>query len=152
MNVGTAYFVSQTVDHQTELFFENPNFLGLRSQIEPNILGAFWVFSAKLSAPVLVQWVPCPFFPLFNHYIYKKLNLYIHIPNIYLGLGFEFEFGPQRIRDLAFVCPWSVVSDKHLYSLTLNLHILLPVYFAMHGEIAYKKSTVLGPKTFVIFR
>ena len=28
---------------------------------------------------------------------------YIHIPDIYLGLGFEFE--PQRIRDLAFVCP-----------------------------------------------
>ena len=27
--------------------------------------------------------------------------LYIHILNIYLG----FEFGPQRIRDLAFVCP-----------------------------------------------
>jgi hypothetical protein len=30
----------------------------------------------------------------------KKINLYIHIPNIYLG----FEFGLQRIRDLAFVC------------------------------------------------
>ena len=27
------------------------------------------------------------------------------IPNIYLGLGVEFEFGPQRIRDLAIVCP-----------------------------------------------
>ena len=26
--------------------------------------------------------------------------MYQH-PNIYLGLGFEFEFGPQRIRDLA---------------------------------------------------
>ena len=28
-------------------------------------------------------------------------------PNIYLGLGFEFEFefGPQRIRNLAMVCP-----------------------------------------------
>ena len=26
-------------------------------------------------------------------------------PNIYLGLGFEFEFGPQRIRDIAIVCP-----------------------------------------------
>jgi hypothetical protein len=32
-----------------------------------------------------------------------KLSLYIHIPNIYLQLGFE--FGPQRIGDLAFVCP-----------------------------------------------
>ena len=60
--------------------------------------GAFAV-----SAPVLVQWVPCPCFPLFNHYFYRKLSLYIHIPNIYLQLGFEFE--PQRIGDLAFACP-----------------------------------------------
>ena len=43
--------------------------------------------------------VPC--FSSFNHYFYKKLSLYIHIPNTYLGLGFE--FGPQRIRDLAFM-------------------------------------------------
>ena len=27
----------------------------------------------------------------------------IHIPKTYLGLGFEFE--PQRIRDLDFMCP-----------------------------------------------
>ena len=32
----------------------------------------------------------------------KKI-IYIHIPNIYLGLGFE--FGLQRIRDLVFMCP-----------------------------------------------
>ena len=30
-----------------------------------------------------------------------------NIPNVYLGLGFE--FGPQRFRDLAFVCPYSLV-------------------------------------------
>jgi hypothetical protein len=36
-------------------------------------------------------------------FFYKNLSLYIHIPNVYLG--FEFEFGQQRIRDLAFVCP-----------------------------------------------
>ena len=59
--------------------------------------GAFVVFSAKLSVPIFVQWVPCPCFPLFSHYFYKKLSLYIHMPNVYLGLGFE--FGPQRIRD-----------------------------------------------------
>ena len=34
--------------------------------------GAFGVFLAKLSAPILVQWVPCPIFPLFNHYFYKN--------------------------------------------------------------------------------
>ena len=35
----------------------------------------------------------------------KELSLYIYIriPNTYLGL--EFEFGPQRIRDLPFMCP-----------------------------------------------
>ena len=45
----------------------------------------------------------CPCFPLINHYLKKKLNLYFQIPNTYLGLGFE--FGPQKIWDLAIVCP-----------------------------------------------
>ena len=45
----------------------------------------------------------------------KKLSLYFHIPNIYLGPG----FGPQRIRDLAFVCPWSSLSK---YNRKLNYH------------------------------
>jgi hypothetical protein len=26
----------------------------------------------------------------------QKLSLYIQIPKIHLGLGFEFEFGPQK--------------------------------------------------------
>ena len=79
-----------------EAFFHwNPELLGLGRQIGQIHFGAFGVFSAELSVPILVQWVPCPWFPLFNHYIYKKVSLYIHIQNIYLGLGFE--FGPQRI-------------------------------------------------------
>ena len=95
-----------------EAFFHwNPKLLGLGRQIGQINSGAYGVFSAELSAPILVQSVPCPCFPLFNHYFYKKLTLYIHIPNIYLGLGFEFEFGLQRIRDLAFVCsPWQKIS------------------------------------------
>ena len=56
--------------------------------------GAFGVFSAELSAHILVQWVLCQCFLLFNHYFYKKLSLYIHIPNVYLGFGFE--FGQQK--------------------------------------------------------
>ena len=56
-----------------------------------------------LSAPIVLLWVPCPWFPFYDHYFYKKLSLCIHIHNIYLGL--EFEFGPQIIMDLAFVCP-----------------------------------------------
>ena len=39
--------------------------------------------------------------PLF---LQKTKSLYPH-PQIYLGLGFEFEFGPQRNGDLAFLCP-----------------------------------------------
>ena len=71
-------------------FYWNPELLELGRQIGQINSVAFGIFSAKLSAPILVQWVPCPCFPLFNHYFYNKLSLYIHIPNIYLGLGFEF--------------------------------------------------------------
>jgi hypothetical protein len=83
-------------------FCQNPKLLGLGQQFKQIHFGAFGVFSANLSAPILLQRVPCPCFQLINHYFYKKLSLYIQIPNICLGLGFE--FGPQKIRDLASVC------------------------------------------------
>ena len=92
-----SWIRARTTDTQRELFSENPKLLGLGRQIGPKNLGAFGVFLANLSAPILVLWVPCPCFPLINHfkhYFYKKLSLYIQIPNIYLGLVFEFEFGP----------------------------------------------------------
>ena len=78
---------------------------------------AFWVLPTRLSAPILVQWVPYPCFPLFHYYFYKNLSLYIHIPNIYLELGFE--FGPQENRDLAFVCPLFVLWE---YSQSSDIH------------------------------
>ena len=63
----------------------------------------FWgLFSQTISthfdteSPISILSIIQPLF-LFQ----KKLSLYIQIPNIYLG----YEFGPQRIRDLAFVCP-----------------------------------------------
>ena len=77
-------------------FYWNLELLGLGRQIGQMNTRAFGVFSAKLSAPILLQ-------SMFS--IIKKLSLYIYIPNIYLGSGFEFEFGLQRIRDLAIVCP-----------------------------------------------
>ena len=96
-----------------EAFFHwNPELLGLGRQIGQINSGAFGVFSVKLSAPILVQ---C--FPLFKHYFYKKLSLYIHIPNIYLGL--EFEFGLQRIWDLAFVCVCVVRGRRYTNCKTL---------------------------------
>ena len=85
-------------------FHQNPKVMGLGRQFVQINFPAFGAFSADLSAPILVQWVPCPCFPLINHYFYNKLSLYIRIQKIYLGLGFEFEFGPQRVRDLAIVC------------------------------------------------
>ena len=45
----------------------------LDRQIGPKFFGAFGVFSADLSVPILVLWVPCPCFPLNNHYFYRKL-------------------------------------------------------------------------------
>ena len=72
-----------------------------------------------------------PFFPLINHYFYKKLILYIQIPNIFLGLGFEFEFGPQRIRDLAIVCPWFWVTSAFL-SMQLCLASFEPSSWVNH--------------------
>ena len=80
--------------------------------------GAFDVLSAKLSAPILVQWVPCPWFSLF---LQKPKHLYPH-PNYYLGLGFE--FGPQRIRNLAFVWfePQNSLTESSSRCLLMFLH------------------------------
>ena len=33
------------------------------------------------------MWFPCPCFPLFHHYFYKKLSLYIKHSNTYFGNG-----------------------------------------------------------------
>ena len=52
---------------------------------------------------------PLPVFPLFNHYFYKK-KLRLISTFVYLELGFE--FWPQRIRDIAFLCPYSVYYRK----------------------------------------
>ena len=51
---------------------------------------AFGVFSVEI---ISTHFGTC--LPLFNQYFYKKLSLYSHILNIYMG----FEFGPQRCRD-----------------------------------------------------
>ena len=63
-----------------------------------------WVFSAQLSALIFGTVSPLSMFSIIQPlFLQKTLSLYTHIPNIYLGLGFE--FGPQRIRELSFVCP-----------------------------------------------
>ena len=59
-----------------EAFHWTPEFLCLGRQIGQINFGAFGVFWAK---PMLVQWVPCPCFPLFNHYFYKIFGIEIWI-------------------------------------------------------------------------
>ena len=66
-------------------FHQNPKGLGLGRQFGQIKFGAFGVISAALSAPIL----------LLVHVFYLQKTLY--------PMGFE--FGPQRIRALAIVCP-----------------------------------------------
>ena len=102
----------RTTDVQWSLFSLKSKLLGLGRQIGQINSEAFAVFSVELSAPVLVLWVPCPcFLPLFNHYFKKKLNFYIHIPNIYLGLEFEFGLRVSVVRAFAKVTVYKS-SDK----------------------------------------
>ena len=88
------------------LFSWNPELLCLCRQIGQVNSEAFGVFLAKIISTILVQWVLCPCFPLFNHHCYKKINT----PNFHLGLGFE--FGTQRL-----VIPWR-------YSIWLEMVLL----------------------------
>ena len=91
-----------TTDAQpNEAFFHwNPELLGLGGQIGQTNSGTFGVFSAKLST----QWVPCPFFLLFNHYFYKKnyiqIQLFIWYICTYL-LWIGIWIWAAKIRDLA---------------------------------------------------
>ena len=84
---------TQTTNSQRSLFIEIPNFWAWGDKLGWNFLGYFgYLFSANLSAPILVLLVPCPCSPLVSHFFYKKLSLYIQIPNIWdwdLNLGFS---------------------------------------------------------------
>ena len=52
---------------------QNPKVLGLSRQFGQIDFGVFGVFSANYQpAPILVKWVPCPCFPLINHYFKKN--------------------------------------------------------------------------------
>ena len=96
-----GWFKARITDTQRELFFKNPQLLGLGRHFGMKFFKAVGVvFSAGLSAPILALWVPCPCFPLLNHYFSIKLSHHIQLPNIYLGVGFE--FGLQRIWDFTF--------------------------------------------------
>ena len=95
--------LSRTTDYRRPMKHFFIKTLGLGQTIWADKFWGIWGIFGWFSAPIFVLWVPCPCFPLFHHYFYEKLSLYIHIPNTHLGLGFE--FCPQRIKNLAFVCP-----------------------------------------------
>ena len=100
--IGLMSTITDYLRTPGESFFQKSRILGLGKHVGLKHLGKFRVFLADLSEPIFVLWVPCPCFPVINHYFYKKVS---NIPNINLGMGFEFQFGPQRIRDLAVVRP-----------------------------------------------
>ena len=84
-------------------FIKIPNFWALAD----NLTDKFW------DILTIIKWFISIHFgtasPLFRFSInqpsfLQKLNLYIQIQNIYLGLGLKFEFGLQRIKNLAIVC------------------------------------------------
>ena len=77
-------------------FHRNLKFWGLNRLFGRINFGAFGVFLADLSVPILVLWVSFPCFPSINHYFLKKSRLYIQITIIHLGL--RLESGPQRIK------------------------------------------------------
>ena len=74
----SAVALKYLADHGLQTPNWNPELLGLGRQIGQINFGASRVFSAKLSAPILVHWVPCPYFSLFNHYFYKKTRLKVN--------------------------------------------------------------------------
>ena len=61
--ISPEWIKTRTTDAQWSLFFHRkPRLLGLGRQIGQIHFSAFGVFSADLSAPILVLWVPCPCF------------------------------------------------------------------------------------------
>ena len=70
------YMYTRTTDTQRGVFFcENPKLLGLGRQIGMKSFGAFGVFSANLSAPILIQRVLCSRSALFMFSMNQPLIL-----------------------------------------------------------------------------
>jgi hypothetical protein len=81
------HIVSTELQTPNEAFFHwNPELLGLGRQIRQINSGAFGVFWAELSAPILAQWVIFPCFSIIQPlFLQKTKPLYPH-PNLF-GIG-----------------------------------------------------------------
>ena len=108
MRLKKVFEFYQGLRTPNEAFFHcNPELLGLGRLIGQISSGAFGVgiFGKNYEHPFWYSESLAHVFHYSTNISTKELSLYPKY--IYLGLGFE--FGPQRIRDLAFVCPQSVV-------------------------------------------
>ena len=69
---------SQSIKPRTtdtrRVFFKNLKLFSLGRQIGLKFNEAFQVLSAELSAPILALCVPCPCFPLINHFSVFRYN------------------------------------------------------------------------------
>ena len=96
------WLYSRTTDAQWSLFSLKFQTFRLGQTIwADNFWGNWGIFGQLISTHFC--------FPLINHYLYKKLGLYIKIPIIYLGLGFK--YGP-RVSVVCALAPWSVSSNN----------------------------------------
>ena len=97
---------TRTTYVQWSLFQWNPELLG--RQIGQINSGAFGVFSAQIWAPILVKWVPCPCFSLFNHYFYKKTRpLFPHPKKL-----FEIRVWIWAAKNYGFILRVSIVHES----------------------------------------
>ena len=85
----------RTTDVQWSLFSFKCRSFGLGQTNQADKFLGIWVIFGRTISTHFGTVSPLSIFSIFNHF-YKKLCLYIPIPNIYLRLGFEFEL--QRIR------------------------------------------------------
>ena len=83
---ASAELMVQTKDYGRPMkpfFIKIQNFWAWADKLCRLILRLWGYFRPNCQCPLWYQWVPCPCFPLFNNYFFKKLSLYIQIPNKY---------------------------------------------------------------------
>ena len=117
-------------------FIEIPISLGLGRQFGHIDFEAFGVFSFHLLAPILV---PLSMFSI-NQLLFLQKNLYIQIPNIHLGFGCD--FGPQRIRNLAIVCPQFVPKSTSDGRRVCSRTAYLEKYAKLEWSVSVSKEEV----------
>ena len=99
------YLAPRTTDAQWSLFSLKSRTFGLGQTNWADKFWGIWVIFGRTIGTHFGTVSPLAMFSIIQPLFLQKTKpsyLYIRIPNIYFGLGFE--FGSQRIRNLAFVC------------------------------------------------